>query len=38
METFFPLGRAFALDHATVKARIFADESLADLSTKLFRT
>jgi uncharacterized protein (DUF1501 family) len=32
------VGRAFALDHATVKARIFADESLADLSTKLFRS
>jgi len=32
------VGRAFALDHATVKSKIFADESLADLSGKLFRT
>jgi uncharacterized protein (DUF1501 family) len=30
--------RAFALDHATVKTKIFADDSLADLSATLFRT
>jgi uncharacterized protein (DUF1501 family) len=32
------VGRAFALDHATVKTKIFADDSLADLSSTLFRT
>ena len=32
------VGRAFALDHATVKAKVFADDSLADLTTALFRT
>jgi uncharacterized protein (DUF1501 family) len=31
------VGRAFALDHATVKTKIFADDSLPDLSTTLFR-
>ena len=32
------VGRAFALDHATVRAKIFADDSLADLSSQLFRS
>ena len=32
------VGRAFALDHATVKTKIFADDSLTDLSSTLFRT
>jgi uncharacterized protein (DUF1501 family) len=32
------VGRAFSLDHATVKGKIFADDRLADLAGKLFRT
>jgi uncharacterized protein (DUF1501 family) len=32
------VGRAFALDHATVKTKIFVDDSLTDLSSTLFRT
>lgn len=32
------VGRAFELDHATVKSKVFSDPGLADLTGNLFRT